>query len=242
MVVVLAVLVVIVLGGSAYGAYYYHQKYEEQKETNTELIKENKDLGQRLEEDQESEEEEAVEGEEDESSTKDAEETAISAVDTSAWLTYTNSRYGYSFKHPNTYTTAGCQSKPCGEFIGEEDGGDRVIMQGDISQVGWPNIDVSHLSSEYYTVPTNTDFRQWILDHNPSYTGYVSAVPSYMIPKTGGGGYAAYDITIPSSPQAYSQRYIIFMDDQNQLFTISMTDHEAYSEDFYSSWLATFIY
>ncbi|OQB06557.1 MAG: hypothetical protein BWY19_00144 [bacterium ADurb.Bin212] len=238
LIVFLAVVFVLLLAGTSYASYYYWNGFEDYKKENLDL----KNKVVKLEKDLTVYTAKSQEAEEDGDETKDEDADSESAIDTSSWLTYTNSKYNYTFKHPASYGTNGCSTKPCGEFIGEESGGDRTMMQGDISQNGWPNIDISHLSSNYYNPPANTDFRQWILDNNPHFAGLVSAVPSYMIHKASGGGYAAYDITVPGSQQAYSQRYIIFLDDDSRLFTISMTDHQDYSEDFYSSWLNTVLF
>lgn len=243
--VTMIVLFVVVFAGSCYGAYYYQKQYKAEKNKYENLQKEvaQKAAEATSEEDADaSTDSSASSSKSSTSSSTSSSSSTASSVDTSGWLTYTNTKYGFTFKYPSDYVTGGCNTKPCPKFIGEEDGGDRTMMQGDISTLGWPNIDISHLSSEYYNPPANTDFRQWILDHNPSYTGHVSAVPSYLIHKSGGGGFAAYDITIPASPQAYAQRYLIFLNDSSQLFTISLTDYQAASEDFYDAWLNNFLY
>ncbi len=234
--IVLALLI-IVCGATVYGAYYYFDKHQKIDKEYKELVDKKlmlqndfKALGDAEDEEEEDVGEEAIDVDE------------VTGVDTSDWLTYTNEKYGFSFKYPATYTTEGCPTKPCGEFIGEETGGDMTIMQGDISEVGWPNIAIMHLSSEYYNPPAGADLREWIVASFSYYDDYLPLSLNYSVTTGEGEVYAGYDYTVPSSPQSYSQRYINFVDDDNQMFVIQLYDHESYSSAFYDAWLGTFIY
>jgi len=229
--IVLALLI-IVCGTTAYGAYYYFDKYQKIDGEYFELI----DLKTKLQN-----EFKALSDLPDEAKEADESDESVE-VDTSGWATYTNAKYGFSFKHPSTYTTAGCPTKPCGEYIGEMSGGDQTVMQGDISEVGWPNIAVMHLSSDFYNPPVDTDLREWILASFSYYGDYISLSPNYIVTTSAGGSLSSYDFTYPASPQSYSQRYIYFLNDDNELFVIQMYDYESYSEEFYDAWLGTFIY
>ncbi len=235
--IVLALLIV-VCGTTVYGAYYYFNQYKKIDKEHMELV-DKKTLLQSdlavLEAADDADEEEEVDEDAD-----DADE--LVEVDTSDWVTYTNDKYGFSFKHPPTYTTEGCPTKPCGEFIGEETEGDMTIMQGDISEVGWPNTAIMHLSSDYYNPPEGTDLREWIVDSFSYYDDYLSLSSNYTVATSAGGSYSGYDYAVPSSPQSYSQRYINFVNDDNEMFVIQMYDYESYSSPFYDAWLETFIY
>jgi len=237
LIISLSVVLIFLFVGSSYGYYNYYQKFKEQQDNNIELNSQIESLKSDLEKYQKSSES----SNETKKSTTSLEDSE-NLIDTSGWSTYTNSKYGYSFKYPSVYTTAGCQSKPCKEFIGEEEGGDRIMVQGDISQSGWPNIEITHSSTDYYNPSADVDLHQWILDNNPTYTEYLPTMPSNLISKKEGGKYSAFDVIIPASSQAYSQRYVIFLNSVNQLFVITMNDYEDYSEDFYSAWLNTFKY
>lgn len=233
---IVLVLLIIVCGATAYGAYYYYDNFKDANNEYEDLIIQKGNLVKELadpkatEEDEESEEEEA----------EDEGEEAL--VDTSDWVTYTNEKYGFSFKHPADYTTDGCPSKPCSDYVGDLTDGDNTVMQGDISEVGWPNISVMHMSSDFYNPPADTDLREWIVASFSYYDEYLSLSPNYTITTSGGDSIQAYDFTVPSSPQSYSQRYIYFIDDEDQLFTIQLYDYETYSQAFYNAWLDTFIY
>jgi len=235
--IVLALLIII-CGSVAYGAYYYFDKYKKIDKEFTELTDKKTMLKNDLKALLDTAEEEKTADE-----TEDADDTEGSSdIEISDWVTYTNTKYNFSFKHPASYTTAGCPTKPCGEFIGEESGGDQTIMQGDISDVGWPNIAIMHLSSEYYNPPEGTDLRAWILETFSYYADYISLSPNYTITTSEGESFQGYDYTVPSSPQSYSQRYINFVNNDNEMFVIQLYDYESYSSEFYDAWLGTFVY
>ncbi len=233
--IVLALLIVI-CGGVAHGAYYYNGEFDRKKKVNTEIENRIAVLEGKIK--RASEE---VEETEDEIGDTE-EEVDDTAIDTTDWVTYTNTKYGFSFKHPASYTTAGCPTKPCGEYIGELIDGDQTAMQGDISVVGWPNINVMHLSSDFYNPPADTDLRTWILSAYSHYGDYISLSPNYYIDTAGGSTLLAFDFTVPASPQSYSQRYIYFVDNDDKLFEISMYDYQSVSSSFYDAWLSSFIY
>lgn len=236
--ILLSVLLIVLFAGSSYGYYNYYQKFKEQQDNNIELNNQVESLKSDLEKYQKS----SKSSDNTANTDTDSDSVENGSINTSDWSTYTNSKYGYTFKYPATYTTAGCQNKPCKEFIGEEDDGDNTILQGDISQSGWPNIEITHTSSDYYNPSADVDLHQWILDNNPTYAEYLPAVPVNLVSKKNGGKYSAYDVIIPASSQAYSLRHIIFLNSVNQLFVITMNDYEDYSEDFYSAWLNSFKY
>lgn len=228
-------LLIIICGSVAYGAcYYYDKNLEIDKEylvltdQKLRLLNELADL--------EASNTNEIANEE------DGEIVEETSVDTSSWITYTNAKYGFSFKYPETYSIGNCTTKPCGEYINEMSDGDQTVMQGDISQVGWPNIVVMHLASDYYNPPAGTDLREWLVTNNSMNSSYISLSPNYMITASDGGNYDAFDFIIPESPQTYSQRYIYFLNNDNKLFVIQLYDYQSYSSKFYESWLGTFVY
>jgi hypothetical protein len=98
------------------------------------------------------------------------------------------------------------------------------------------------MDSAYYNPPTTAILRDWIIQYFPTYATYISAAPNYAVYRDDGSAFVAYDFTVPSSPQAYSNRMIIFTNESNQLMVISMYDYQATSASFYDAWLTNFIY
>ena len=157
---------------------------------------------------------------------------------TANWKTYTNTKYGYSFKYPADYEYAPCTQKPCKNFVYDKLPGypekDYVLLEGDISEKGWPNITVSHLSSSFYNPPQGIDLISWLKQKSPQ-KEYVPDTINYEI-----GGVEAVKVEVPASPQAYGSWLIYFIKD-NKLFEIELLDpatNEA--KDFYNLFLNNF--
>ena len=220
---------------TTYGSFYYYKQSEKFKEDIKNLGVEIDDLKvaknyQPSDASESDESEEATEAEA-------TEETP--ALSTAGWLTYTNSKYGYTFKYPSDYVN-GCTTKPCSKHISETEGGDVVSLQGDISTTGWPNITISHFSSTFYNPPAGTNLVNWISTHLSFTTPYLPSNYNLLVYATAGVDAPAVDFTIPASPQAYAERSIYYVDD-DKLFSISMTDPTGTdATTFYSTWFENF--
>ena len=162
------------------------------------------------------------------------EQSAEETDETADWKTYANDKYKYSFKYPSEYNFGPCTTKPCGPFVNEEEGGDYVLLQGDISEKGWPNIEVAHYDTEFYNPPAGISLIEWLKEKSP----YKESIPNdvnFLIDET-----AAIKVHISASPQAYSSDEIYFIKD-SKLFQITMLDMDSQeAQDFYNLFLSTF--
>ncbi len=169
-----------------------------------------------------------------------AKEEVSTGTDTSNWKTFTNSKYGYSFKYPSTYTLGPCTSKPCPSFVDEQQGGDIVLMSGDITVNGWPSIHIVHYDTATYSPPAGANLNEFVLSSFDWLADYFPASPNIMIPKEDSEGIIGADLTTPSSPQSYATRYIYYIED-NKLFQITMNDPESNdAKEFYDAWVGTY--
>jgi len=217
-VLAIALLLVLVFGG---WAYYREKKNTENYEKQIEELK-NKTATPTA------------------TSTKTATKTATPAVDTSDWKTYTNDKYGYSFKYPANYTVGDCP-KPCQGQVNALEGGNNTFMNGDISEKGWPAVTITHYDTDFYNIPEG----QSLLDHlKDKATGDTkdNMVDDYNIKltKQDGSKVDGIKISIPASPQAYSRWEIYYAVDQN-MFEIQMLDVKTSdAQNFYNAWLKEF--
>ena len=235
---IVLVLIVVVAG---YGTYYYYQKtsdYDAQKSSlETDLENYNKSIEMKK---TELSELEAAAKESEEITTQVTTEEVSTGTDTSDWSTFTNSKYGYSFKYPSTYTLGPCATKPCDSFVDEQQGGDLVLLQGDISVDGWPSIQVIHYDTAAYNPPPGSDLNEFVLAQFPFLSDYFPASPNIIIPKTSGNDIVGADMTTPSSPQSYGSRYIYYIEN-DKLFQVSMNDPESTdAAEFYDAWVETY--
>lgn len=160
--------------------------------------------------------------------------TPSPADKTAGWKTYTNQKYQYSFKYPPDYKFGPCVIKPCGPFVNEESGGDRVILTGDITTKGWPNITIAHYDSPFYNPPAGTNLLTWLKEKAPE-KDYIPDSLNFNL-----AGIPAVKIHVPSSPQSYSQEVIYFLK-EGKLLSLTMIDIDSpEAKDFYSLWLSTF--
>lgn len=165
--------------------------------------------------------------------------TSSQAPDQAAnWKTYTNTKYNYSFKYPADYEYAPCTQKPCKNFVYDDIQGntekDYVLLQGDISDKGWPNIAVSHLSSTFYNPPVGTNLINWLKEKSPN-AEYIPNSVNYEI-----DGVVAVKVEVPASPQAYGS-WLIYLVKDNKLFEIQLLDPgTTEAKDFYNLFLNNF--
>jgi len=172
--------------------------------------------------------------------TQTATKTATPAVDTSDWKSYTNDKYGYSFRYPADYTVGNCP-KPCKGQVNTLEGGDNTFMSGDTSEKGWPSISITHYDTDFYNIPEN----QSLLDHlKEKAFGDTkdNMVDDYNIKltKQDGSETDGIKISVPASPQAYSRWEIYYAVDQ-KMFQIVMLDVKTSdAQNFYNAWLKEF--
>jgi len=169
-----------------------------------------------------------------------AKEEVSTGTDTSNWKTFTNSKYGYSFKYPSTYILGPCTSKPCPSFVDEQQGGDIVLMSGDITVNGWPNIQVMHYDTDAYNPAPGASLNEVVLAQFSWMSDYFPPSPNIIIPKEDSEGIIGADLTVPSSPQSYGSRYIFYIEN-DKLFQIGLNDPESNdAEEFYDAWVGTY--
>lgn len=164
-------------------------------------------------------------------------------LDISKWKTYTNEKYNYSFKFPKEYDYSPCDDKnPCkfGQAF-EKDGGDMAWVAGNLSNQGWPNIVVTHVDNESFTLPKDKSLIDWarekfgITDKNklPDYNVELATKKGNL--KKG------VRISIPQSPQAYAREEIYFENSQ-KIFQIQLMDsNKVPAKEIYDTWLKTFV-
>ena len=158
--------------------------------------------------------------------------------DTADWKIYKNKKYGYSFRYDPTFTLAiNCKNSNC---VSEEQGGDVVMLQGNLSEVGWPMITISHHPNEYYNPPTDIPASEWIMEKFPWIRDCSPPEENIYFKDKDGKMFGGENIYFPRSPQAYSRREIYYMRN-NKLFQIIMLDvDESQARQFYDTWLSTF--
>lgn len=157
---------------------------------------------------------------------------------TDNWKIYRNKKYGYSFRYsPDFILTDKCKHENC---ILEEQGGDSVSMTGDLSQRGWPLIEIRHLQNEHYNPPAGVDITEWIKTKFPWTKEYFPETANIYFTREEGHMFGGFDIKIPASSQAYARREIYYQY-KGKLFEIMMLDYRsAQSKQFYDIWLNTF--
>lgn len=152
---------------------------------------------------------------------------------TASWKTYVNNKYHYSFKYPPDYKVGPCTKKPCSPFLLEEKGEDRVLIEGDISNKGWPYIDITHLDTPFYNPPPETDLITWLKQKSPN-KELVPAKNNFILDSI-----PAVKVHVPGSSQAYSMDEIYFFKDQ-KLLKITMLDVDSIpAKEFYGAFLLT---
>ena len=209
----------------------FFQKSEEVGEIKTSYVQEKEKNSQTEKSEEQKDEIDKIDDEKIEENNEEKKEEIKGNED---WKTYINEKYNYSFDYPKEYTFGPCNTKPCNPFINEEKEGDYVILQGDVSNNGWPNMEVSHYETEFYNPPNGADIIEWLKDKSPVKENIPNEI-NFEI-----GGIDAIKAEIPKSAQSYSLWEIYFIKN-NDLFNISMTDVETLeAQIFYNLILSSF--
>jgi uncharacterized protein YgiM (DUF1202 family) len=161
------------------------------------------------------------------------------SADINTWKTYTNEKYGYSFRYPPGYTTGKCP-KPCKSGkVGTERGGDYVFIQGYISEKCWPMISVAHYNTSFYNPPAGTGLYEWLREK--ALPDAQQNLPDGTIEiSVASGRLEVVKVIIPKSPQAYSRWEIYYMEG-GKIFMIEMQDvDDPAAVEFYNTWLSGF--
>ncbi len=231
LIVLVAATTLIIGGGAVFAATYFY--------FNPKLIKENQDLSKQIDglktqvtdlEKQISAAKKDVDEAED--------ETAEKKDPTAGWKTYTNNTYHYSFKYPTYFTVAADNSK---KNSIAEDKDHNVSLQGDMSNKGWPMIDIAHYNSKLFNITAGADLLTWL----KKYIGdtLVDELPNsynYTIKTTSGKTIKAVKSYSPQSPQAYSNHEIYFVH-KGKMIRITMLDvTPSGAKTFYNNLLSTF--
>ncbi len=196
--IIIGILVLVSLvGGGVY--YYQEQKADDEKqslEDNKEnLIQEKENLKNEIEDLKKEIEDLKVQKEE-----KTVDEYA-------GWQTYINNIYKYEIKYPSD-----CQVMPA------TDETNRVVIQGNIKDKGWPSLEIHHYDTPAYNPPEGTDVINWL---NANWSGIYENIPD--APNTEIDGIQTVEIYTPQSPQAYSTKSLFFIKN-NKLFNIYLND------------------
>lgn len=158
--------------------------------------------------------------------------------DTSLWKTYKNKKYGYSFCYDSSFKiTNSCKNTSC---ISEQQGGDFVMLQGDISEKGWPLIEITHYATEAYNPPAGANETEWIKEKFPETAKCFPSSANIYFTREEGHLLGGFNLYFPKSPQTYSRREI-FYSYKGELFQIMMLDvNDAQARQFYNNWLSAF--
>jgi hypothetical protein len=148
--------------------------------------------------------------------------TTPEPIDTSDWKTYRNKKLGFEVKCPREY------------WISPISYGECVVIQGDISEKGWPQIEICHPNTPPFNPPPGTDLVEWLRKNFQQY----DKIPEK--PNTEIDGIPAVKIYYHGRPQAYNS-YEIFLIKSNKLFKISLLDIDSKeSRELYDQILSTF--
>lgn len=162
--------------------------------------------------------------------------------DTSQWKTYTNKKYGYSFKYPKEYDYSNCdETNPCkyGQVY-EKDGGDAAWLNGVTNDQGWPYIIVVHYDNESYTLPSKTKFFDWLQQKMGWTKDNAPKDFNSSILTAKGDPKKAMRVSVPQTPQAHAREEIYF-EENGKIFQIQFMDsNNTSAQEFYNNWLKTF--
>lgn len=164
-------------------------------------------------------------------------------LDTSKWKSYYNGKYGYSFKFPKEFDYSHCDdNNPCkyGQAY-EKDGGDVAWVMGNLTDKGWPNIVVTHIDNESFTLPKDKSLIEWVREKFGITD--VNKLPDYNVELSTKKGKKkkAVKVSIPQSPQAYAREEIYF-ENSKKIFQIQLIDsNKDQARKIYDAWLETFL-
>lgn len=136
------------------------------------------------------------------------------------WVGYTSQKYHFRFKYdPDWFFN--------NQMPGSEED-ERIVLQGDISNKGWPNIGINKMA----IVASNLD------ELEAAVSGLAAG--GTMRRETFGNGIEAVVIETPRSPQAYGMRSYYFLHD-GSVWSISLTDaDQPESKEVYDYFLSQF--
>lgn len=158
------------------------------------------------------------------------------SIDIDSWKTFTNKKYGYSFKYPPGYTTGKCP-KPCKRGqVGTNQSGNHTFIQGEISEKGWPVITITKI---FDNQTEGKGLYEWLQEKANEVT--KENLPEGTTEITiGSGKLEVVKVYIPHSPQTYSSWEIYYMK-EGKMFLIQMQDVDNRDAvEFYNTWLSEF--
>ncbi|MBL7150536.1 hypothetical protein ISS86_01245 [Candidatus Microgenomates bacterium] len=125
------------------------------------------------------------------------------------WISYVNKKYQYQFKYDSDWFF--------NNHLSGSELNDRIVLQGDIQNKGWPNIEIN---LQYFDPqPLNID---QLKTHLQNTYGDGATVEKTVF---GIDDIAVVKVSFPASPQAYASDNYYFMH-AGQNFLISMTDND----------------
>ncbi len=167
-------------------------------------------------------------------------------AETADWNSYTNEKYGYSFKYPKN-CLYGPLSGDCKQSLPEErpeeclcylnaENPDEVSLgtfTGEKPILSGASFTVSHHSTDMYNPPDNADLIEWLKEK------FITLdIPNEANIEI--DGVLGAKIYIPQSPMAFSYEEIFFIKD-NKLFDINMIDVDnENNRELYDKILSTF--
>ncbi|MDQ1284324.1 MAG: hypothetical protein QG620_672 [Patescibacteria group bacterium] len=157
---------------------------------------------------------------------------------TENWKVYRNKKYGYSFRYPQDFKlTNNCKNTSC---VSEEQGGDSVMLSGDLSESSWPLIEIRHFDTPAYNPPAQTGTGEWIKEKFFWDKDCLPMFDNIYFSGKDGKLFSGNDIYFPASPQAYSRREVYYIWDK-KIFQIVMLDVSTpQARQFYNIWLSRF--
>ncbi len=158
------------------------------------------------------------------------------SIDIDSWKTFTNKKYGYSFKYPPGYTTGKCP-KPCKRgLVSTNQSTGATFIQGNISEKGWPMIIITKIFKDPIE---GKGLYEWLQEKADEIT--EENLPEGTTEITiGSGKLEVVKVYIPQSPQTYSFWDIYYLKD-GKMFLIQMFDVDTPAAlEFYNTWLTGF--
>lgn len=140
------------------------------------------------------------------------------------WISYANKKYQYQFKYDSDWFF--------NNHLSGSDLDDRIVLQGEIQNKGWPNIEINlqHFSPQ----PADVDQLKTTLQ-NTFGNGTTIGKTTFGL-----NNIAAVKVSFPASPQAYASDNYYFIHNSH-IFLISLTDSDkAEAQEIYQYFLDKF--
>ncbi|MEA2020799.1 MAG: hypothetical protein U9M98_03770 [Patescibacteria group bacterium] len=140
------------------------------------------------------------------------------------WISYTNSRYNYRFSY-----------NPDWMFNNDMPGSlkdERIVLQGDISEKGWPSIGIN--SQEFETEPETIAELKAVLEDTWGGTASLSEI------EFGKNNIPAVEVTTEDSPQAYAISNYYFIHDGEYLLLSFNDISSSEAQQIYNCFLQEF--